>query len=158
MATDFPIWNKVKVGNLGNVKTAYGYLLATGIQTGGLADKILKLATFEGIEITLDLVKVSVKDLRLRTGATTAKIYATAQSLGLSLCPAEVAVQLLLQYPNLPPRGECLMVAMEPIVVSGGGKHMFFLDHYAHGRRIRTYRGRPDPWWEVTDRWVFVRA
>jgi hypothetical protein len=103
------------------------------------------------------LVRVSVKELGLEIGATTAEIYAAAQRHGLSLCPAEVAPQLWLQYPDPLPCGEWSLVAMEAIVGSGGGRLVFRLGHGDGGRWLLASSGRPDDRWSDRDHWVFVR-
>jgi hypothetical protein len=154
--TNFQTWKQVTVGNLGNAKTARKQLKAAGIKIGNWGDDILGRATLEDAEATLDLVRVSVKELGLEDGATTAEIYAAAERHGLSLCPAEVAPQLWLQYPDLLPRGEWSLVAMEAIVDSGGDRSVFNLVHRGDGRWLFARSGHPGSLWSDVDRWVFV--
>ena len=94
--TNFPTWKKVTVGNLGNAKKARKKLEIHGIKVSSWGDDILNRMEFEETETSIDLVRVSVKGLGLKDGATTAEIYAAAERHGLSLCPAEVAPQLWL--------------------------------------------------------------
>ena len=155
----FSTWKQVTVGNLGNAETARKQLEAAGIKIGDWGNDILGRATFEETKMSLDLVRVSVKELGLETSATTAEIYAAAQRHGLSLCPAEVAPQLWLQYPDLLPRGEWSLVAMEAIVDSGGNRDVFHLVHIVDGRWLVANLGHPDYRWNAYDRrWVFVRS
>ena len=156
--TNFSTWKQVTVGNLGNAKTARKQLKAAGIKISRWGGDILDRTTFEDTEATLDLVRVSVKELGLETGATTAEIYAAAERHGLSLCPAEVAPQLWLQYPDLLPRGEWSLVAMEAIVDSDGDRVVFYLAHDDGGRWLLADRGHPDRRWLGSNRWVFVRS
>ncbi len=67
------------------------------------------------IPITMNLVRLSVKDLGFPKGAIIQKIYKRAKKLGLNPCPAEVGPQLRLQYPDQPMH-ENLIIAMEPII------------------------------------------
>ena len=155
---NFPIWKTVTVGNLGNVKTARQRLEDGGIKISLRGGDILDRTTFEDTEATLDLVRVSVKELGLKDGASTSEIYAAAERYGLSLCPAEVAPQLWLQYPDLLSRGECSLVAMEAIVDSNGPRFVFRLGHHDDGRWLYANGGRPDRRWDGNDRWVFVHS
>ena len=155
----FPTWKTVTVGNLGNAKTARKRLEDGGITISRWGGDTLDRTTLEDTEATLDLVRVSVKELGLKDGATTAEIYAAAERHGLSLCPAEVAPQLWLQYPDLLPRGEWSLVAMEAIVYSDGDRRVFDLEHSDGGRWLGASFGHPDDgWFDVYDRWVFVRS
>ena len=154
----FSTWKTVTVGNLSNAMTACKWLEDGGINIGNWGDAILGRATFEDAEATLDLVRVSVKELGLKDGAITAEIYAAAERHGLSLCPAEVAPQLWLQYPDLLSRGEWSLVAMETIVDSHGDRGVFYLDHNGDGRWLDASYGRPGKGWLANSRWVFVRS
>lgn len=154
----FSTWKTVTVGNLGNAKTARKRLENGGIKISRWGGDILDRTTFEDTEATLDLVRVSVKELGLKDGATTAEIYAAAERHGLSLCPAEVAPKLWLQYPDLLPRGEWSLVAMEAIVDSDGDRSVFDLEHSDDGRWLLAISGRPDLRWYDISRWVFVRS
>lgn len=155
----FSTWKTVTVGNLGNAETARKRLEDVGIKISRWGGDILDRTTFEYTEATLDLVRLSVKELGLKDGATTAEIYAAAERHGLSLCPAEVAPQLWLQYPDLLSRGEWSLVAMEAIVDSDGARIVFYLEHDDDGRWLFANFGHPGYRWFGNDRrWVFVRS
>lgn len=152
-----PTWKTVTVGNLGNAKTARKLLEDGGIKISRWGSDILNRTTFEDTEATLDLVRVSVKELGLKDGVTTAEIYAAAQRQGLSLCPHETAAQLWLQYPDLLPRGEWSLVAVEATVDAGGVRSVFYLGHDDDGRWLSAFYGLPERRWLGNRRWVFVR-
>lgn len=154
----FPTWKTVTVGNLGNAKTARKRLKDGGIKICRWGRGILDRMTFEETKTLLDLVRVSVKELGLETGATTAEIYAAAERHGLSLCPAEVAPQLWLYYPDLLPRGEWSLVAMKTIVDSFGGRDVFCIAHNGDGRWLYASRRRPGLRCRDDLRLVFVRS
>lgn len=154
---NFPIWKTITVGNLGDVKTACKQLKAAGIKFNNWSNEILGRSKFEKAEVTFNLVRVFVKELGLKDGATTLEIYAAAKCYGLSLCPAEVAPQLWLQYPDLLPCGEWSLVAMNAIMDPDGDCFVFFLGHSDDGRWLDTNFGHPDDGWKECSRWVFVR-
>lgn len=156
--TDFPIWKSVTIGNLGDATAARKQLKAAGIKVGKWGDDILDRATFEDAEATLDLVRVSVKELGLKNGATTAEIYAAAECHGLSRCPDEVAPQLWLQYSDLLSHGESSLVAREEVVDLGRNRSVFYLVHSDYGRGFRAANGHPDNKWDNFHHWVFVRS
>lgn len=153
----FPTWKTVTVGNLGNAESARKRLEAASIKIGDWGNDILGQVTFEDTEATLDLVRVSVKELGLKSGATTAEIYAAAQRHGLSLCPAEVAPQLWLQCPDLLPHGEWTLTAMGAIVGQDCDRYVFFLEHDDDGRWLHADVYCPGSRWSDCSRWVFVR-
>ncbi len=95
---------------------------------------ILNRIKFENIVTTRDLVLVSLMELGLsyRT-ATQPEIYSVAKCHGLSLCPAEVALQLWLTYPNMLHRGESISIAMDPVVDSKGNEVVFALERNDYG-------------------------
>ena len=155
--SNFPIWKTVKVGTLNDVTTARQQLKAAGIKISKWGDDILGRVTFEDTEATLDLGRVSVKELGLETGATTAEVYAAAKRHGLSLCPAEVAPQLWLQYPDLLTRGAESRMAMEVIVDSDNRLSVSYLSHRDDGRWFEATSGHPDFRWFGSNRWVFVQ-
>lgn len=154
----FSTWKTVTVGDLGNAKKARKELERRGIKISRWGGDILDRTTFEDTEATLDLVRVSVKELGLETDATTAEIYAAAERQGLSLCPAEVAAQLWLTYPDLLPRAESALVATEALVDSGGLRAVFELGRNDDGRWFSAEGGSPDSLWLDKDCWVFVRS
>ncbi|MAQ59097.1 hypothetical protein CL638_00035 [bacterium] len=154
----FPTWKTVTVGNLGSAQETHKRLKEREIKISRhWAGDMLERATFEGAEVTLHLVQVSLKELDLKDGATTTEIYAAAQRYGLALCPHETAAQLWLQYPDLLSRGERTLTAMEAIRDSVGYHCVFCLEHQGDGRWLDVSLGYPDSRWDDNDHWVFVR-
>lgn len=107
-------------------------------------------------ETEVELVVVSVTELGFKDGVKRADIYKRAQELGLDLCPAEVGVQLRLQYKDQP-KDKWLHIAMEPIPDSGGRLTVFDVGHSGIGLWLHCSYGRPGSFWNGLDRWVFVR-
>lgn len=105
-------------------------------------------------ETEVDLVKVTVAELGFKQGAKSDQIYKRAKELGLELCPAEVGPQLRLQYKDQP-KGEWLLIGMEPILDSNGSPSTFSLGLDAMG--LNAGYGGPDAFSRADDRWVFVR-
>ena len=68
----------------------------------------------------IELIRLKVRDLGFKSGATTDEIYRKAEELGLELCPAEVGPNLRLQYVDQP-LGEWFYIAM--IHISGRGDY-----------------------------------
>jgi len=151
-------WNSVRIGNICCAKAADKQLGISGIRITHRAYYLLEQAAFEGIDATLDLVRVTVQELGLKDGATTAEIHAVAARNGLSLCPAEVAPQLWLQHPSLMSWNKGSFIAMELIEDSEGNPSLLYLlAHCVTGRKLIAIRGGPDQIWNDSDHWVFVR-
>lgn len=156
---EFHVWKSIKLGT--GFKTADDFrraLKAEGCRIGAWGDDILGKPAFTAsdVEMTLDLVNVSVADLGFKKGATRKDIYERALSLGLELCPAEVGPQLCLQYQDQP-RGEWLLIVMEPIRDSSADLNVFSVEHNDDGRWLYGDNGYPDLFWHAGHRWVFVR-
>lgn len=111
-------------------------LVKAEVKISARAMDILGQRTIERNPDTLNLMNVSVAQLGLKDGATTADIYGAAKRDSLSLCPPEVALQLWIAYPDLLPCDEHLLIAMEPIENSDGGQETFCLLHDNLGRWI----------------------
>lgn len=124
---NFPIWKTVKIGHIGPYYRALDMLKSVGINvtTGHVPfDHIV----FEREERLIDLVLASPKDLGLTQQIRYEKLYEKASTLGLSLCPSETAIALLLQEPNFAvpditriwcnSRGG-FQIAMEPLPTTG---------------------------------------
>lgn len=112
--------------------------------------------TTSNTEMELDLVNISVAELGFKDGATRKEIYERAIQFGLELCPAEVGPQLRLQYKDQP-KGERLIIAMEPIAVSDGHLYVFNVEHGYDGLWLLGHSGHPDTFWLGGNRFVFVR-
>ncbi|MDP3996150.1 MAG: hypothetical protein Q8P86_00455 [bacterium] len=105
----------------------------------------------------VDLVIVSNAELGFENGATVKETYSRAKEFGLELCPNEVGPQLRLQYKDQP-KGEWLLVAMEPITDSFNGSRVFNVGRLNDGERILDgYSARLDLMRRDNPSWVFLR-
>jgi hypothetical protein len=153
----FSIWMTTRVGNLGYQGQARNKLGYEGIKVTPPADSLITRTTFAPVETSFDLVLVTLKDLGLKDGATTVEVYTTAQEgYGLSLCPAEAALQLWLQHSFLP-HLRFSLVGMEPIEVDRGDPKVFTLQQTDDGRWLNTCNAHPDTKWRSYSHWIFVR-
>ena len=155
----FQIWKTIKLGT--SLKTADDFrraLKQAGCKLGNKwGNDVIDQCAFTAseTETDADLVVISVAELGFKNGATRTDIYTRAQELGLSLCPAEVGPQLRLQYTNQP-KGEWLLVAMEPIADSVGNLDVFSVEHDDNGLLLYGY-GLAYRFWSGNRRWVFLR-
>jgi hypothetical protein len=156
---EFKTWKTIKLGT--DLKSADDFrkaLKSAGMKIGDWANDILGKPAFTATEIVteVELVACSVTELGFKDGATRKDIYVRAQELGLCLCPPEVGPQLRLQYTDHP-KGEWLVIAMEPITDSVGDLSLFSVVHGDGARWLYAYRGYPDGFWSGDHRFVFLR-
>lgn len=152
-------WKTIQIGT--GLQTADDFRKAVklaSMKIGDWANDILGKPAFTATESVteLELVVASVAELGFNGGATRKDIYVRAQELGLDLCPPEVGPQLRLQYMDQP-KGEWLVIAMEPIAVSDGNLDLFYVGHVDGGRWLDANSGRPGRFWGGRDRFVFLR-
>lgn len=95
---------------------------------------------------TVDLVRLTVRDLGFPSGATTDEIYRRAQELGLELCPAEVGPRLRLELDQ--PLGDYFFIGMESFPGRDGEPHVFMLERNGGGLWLC------DNWTDPGDRWL----
>ncbi len=151
-----PTWRTVKLGTHKSVEALTKAIETGGSQLSNWARDISNKVTLAKAVSEVELVTVTVAELGFPKGATRKDIYDRAISLGLSLCPAEVGMQLRLRYEDQP-KGEWLLVAMEPIADSGVGLCVFYIGHDGDGRWLNTDSGHPGYVWHAGRRWVFLR-
>ena len=156
---EFSIWKTINLGT--GLKTADDFrnaLKKSKNRIGDWGNDILGKPAFTAseTEMDVDLVNVSVADLGFKDGAYRRDIIAKALELGLQLCPAEVRPQLRLQYADQP-KGEWLVIGMEPITDSDGRLHVFGVGHDNDERWLSGYYGSPGHFWGAAHRFVFVR-
>ena len=133
-------------------------IMCGGMQTGYRAHDILGKPGF-GVNpgaIEVELVVASVAELGFKNSAKFSAICSRIRELGYDLCPNEVGPQLRLQYKNQP-RGERLIIAMEPIVALGSYLGVFEVIHDMNGLWISSDSGHPDSLWPDKSLFVFVR-
>lgn len=102
----------------------------------------------------IELVRLKVRDLGFKNGATTEEIYRKAEELGLELCPAEVGPQLRLKYIDQP-EGEWLYVAMKQISDRDGSPHVFELERFGGDLWLGGDWAEPRSGWGPDDEFVF---
>ena len=151
---------KLKLGT--GVKDADGFrkaLKQADCNIGDWGNDILGKPAFKvaEAETEVELVVVSVGEFGFKDGATRAAIYKRANELGLDLCPNEVGPQLRLQYKDQP-KGERLLIAMEPIAASVGHIEVFCISRHDDGERwLNGVLGDPGIFWVAGIHWVFLR-
>jgi len=153
-------WRTLKLGT--GLKTADDFRSALKEADGNIGDcgnDILGKLAFavSPEEKEVGLIVVSVAEIGFEGGATRVDIYRRAQELGLDLCPNEVGPQLRLQYKDQP-KGELLLIAMEPIADSRGDLYVFNVERYGGGgQRLDGSSGFLSTFWNADDRLVFLR-
>ena len=154
----FKTWKTIKLGTLKTADEFRKALKDNGFNISDWANNILGRPAFTAAteEIEVDLVKVTVGELGFKKGARRDQIYDRAKELGLELCSPEVGTQLRLQYQDQP-NGEWILVAMEPIVDSGGDPRLFNVVRSDSELWLSSPWGNPDDFWSAGHQWVFVR-
>jgi hypothetical protein len=156
------VWKTWKTIQLGTgLQTADDFrkeVVKAGMKIGDWANDILGKPAFTATtsETEVELVVASVAELGFKDGATRKDIYVRAQELGLDLCPPEVGPQLRLQYTDQP-KGEWLVIAMEPITDSDGDLRLFRVARGDGERWLGADRGYPVNFWRGHYRFVFLR-
>jgi hypothetical protein len=151
-----PIWKTIILGTHDSVASLRE---AVRRYTGKLAGEGLDGPTFN-INKTwtdVDLTVLSVAELGFEgESAPLVEVYARALELGLEPCPAEVALQLRLQYADQPV-GEFLHIAMKPLATERGDLVGLSVANGGAGLLLIGSDGRPDLTVPSTVRFVFVR-
>lgn len=155
----FETWKTITVGS--GPKTADVFRKAikkAGNKISDWGNDILgqKAFTVASEETTIDLVKVTARDLGFTQNVTRREIYAKAIEMGLEILPAEVGPALRLAYQDQP-MGEWILIGMEPITGSHRGPEMFGVKHREDGLWLYGGHGYPDDVWHPDDVWVFGR-
>jgi hypothetical protein len=156
------VWKTWKTINLGTgLQTADDFHKAfkkAGMKIGDWANNILGKPAFTTTtcETEVELVLASVAELGFKDGATRKNIYIRAKEFGLDLCPAEVGPQLRLQYTDQP-KGEWLVIAMEPITDSDGSLNLLNVELGDDECWLNANYGFPGGVWNGNNRFVFLR-
>lgn len=129
-----------------------------GINISSYAEEILKQVTYQKRKEYAELVVVKVDDMGLpSTYPTTSQIYAWAKENGLELCPAEIGPRLREAYTDQP-KGEGLVIAMEPLLDSDGNPCVFGVNRDGTEPWLdRDWAGQ-DTAWAPEDRFVFRKS
>lgn len=143
------IWKTIEIGKIEDYEKA---LKKAGINISEYSlDLINKMSKNE--KESIDLVKMSVKELGFDKNATTSQIFEKIQEIG-ELVSAEVGVALRLKYPdqNL---NEWLQIAMDPISDRDGDPIVFELGRDDGGLWLRSPWAGPGDGWGPDDGFVF---
>ena len=156
---EFKVFKTIKLGT--GIKDADGYRNAikdNNMRIGDYADDILGKPAFSLAteETEVDLVVVSVGEQGFKK-AKLKDIFDRAKENGLELCPNQVGPELRLQYEDQP-KGEWLVIGMEPIADSDGNLRLFRVERNDRGLWLRADCDNPDGFWRADNRFVFVRS
>src|SRR5215831_11149085 len=141
----FRTWRTTTIGSYKGVNAYRDALDAAKIKIGDAADEILGRPAFPYVEerTEVELAVVSAAELGVESESSLADFYNRARQLGLMLCPAEVALQLRLDYRDQP-FGETLIIAMEPVNTYGGEPTILSLVNWGTGLALLGGTGRSD--------------
>lgn len=146
----------ITFGTLKNITEARSLLRSVEVKIEGGANKLLSKIEFEKTPCTHELVLVSGKRLQVDEWSTLKTIHTAGRSFGLSLCPAETAVQFWIQHPNLLPRGSTCRIAMKPIPLGEWPGSGTFELGYAKRRYIKHIDDSSCKIWDKAH-WLFIR-
>jgi hypothetical protein len=151
------IWRTITLGTNKGVNAYREALDAAAIKIGDSADEILGRPAFRyaGMETEVELTLLSAAKLGVESGSTLSDVYKRARQAGLELCPAEVGLQLRLDYSNQP-LGEALDIAMEPVATYSGDLTVLALVNFGSGLALIGGDGRSDAMVPRTRRFVFA--
>jgi hypothetical protein len=99
--------------------------------------------------------QITGAELGLMDGATSAQIFARASSVGLALCPLELAPRLRLQLLDQA-EGPYLTVASQKTRNDDAYPNGFYLRRIDGELWLRGYRATSDHIWEPASRFVFL--
>jgi hypothetical protein len=141
----FYIWRTTTLGSYKGVNAYRDALDAANIKVGDAADEILGRPAFPyaGEKTVVELAIVSAAELGVESDSSLTDFYNRARQLGLMLCPAEVALQLRLDYRDQP-LGEALTIAMEPVNTYAGEPTILSLVNWGTGLALLGGTGRSD--------------
>jgi hypothetical protein len=151
----FQTWKTIV---LGRRKTAEDYRksIKAHRRVDNYANHLLGKTSIAEIEVEVDLVRASVKDLGFKKKIRLNAIIARALSYGLEKCVAEVGPALADQYSDQP-KGEYLAIAMDAITGLGGYPSIFGVRRVDCGPWLGTCDRYPASVYDPDDVFVFVR-
>jgi len=159
-AEDRSVWNwkTIEIGTYKDMESLRKALEEAGAAIRGQASDVLNRVYLSKSKQSLDLVVLSVKELGFSQRAQLESIHKIGDVQGLGKPPAEAAPQYLLEHGNNLKPGEVLIFAMEPIIDSFCDPRLFFVKRFGDVLSLGAFRVRPDDFWDVDDRFVFVRV
>lgn len=160
-APDLPTWKSVSLGDAEwNAEAMSRALEKAGVRTGKWAQMVIARLPFEARRTAIDLVSITSDQLGLGDDATIAQLVHRARLQGLSLCPTDIVLHLLLQHHDIELVGECVHVAMEPVSVPGIGPLFFIISPAVEAGycQLRAAIGHPGMNQLAHKRWLFARS
>lgn len=158
----FKIWKTIKIGDFKDWKKAHQKLEKAGIKNNILFSGVLEKIPFVRNKAKVDIMLFSLAELGLDSvsnrahGVEYEEICERAKQLGLLMCPAEVGLQLRLQYKKQP-LGEWIVIAMEPIIGSDNEPKLFIVGRNNIGLWLNCdYYNKADDFWSGERRFAFV--
>ncbi|MDO8511974.1 MAG: hypothetical protein Q7S57_01770 [bacterium] len=172
------IFDKIQQYNIEHIYTTFpeGRIRRTSVEIGGKTKDQLKqeseqaivnisaytksmldnkdFTTQESME-KINLIRLTVKDLGFKSGATTEEIYQRAFELGLERCPAEVGPNYRLQYLDQP-MNERLYIGMKQITDSVGDPGVFGLERNEDGLWLNGPWSEPARGWDPNESFVWI--
>lgn len=128
------------------------------------------LFTISEIRYPVIAVELTVRDLGFPEGGVIADIYASAEALGLGLCPLELGPHLRLLYRDQPegylgqpirqhqaPSGS-ITVASQQLAEDDDFPKGFYLRCIQGVLWLRGYRSGPEHVWQADDHFIFRQA
>jgi hypothetical protein len=154
----FQIWRTITLGTYKGVDAYRDALDSARIKVGLSADEILGRPAFPYAKMKTDvkLAVLSAAELGVESDESSlSDVYERARRVGLELCPAEVGLQLRLEYRNQP-LGEALDVAMEPVATYSGDPTILTLANWGTGLILIGRDGRSESTVNRISRFVFA--
>lgn len=145
---------KIKLGTHESVNALCDALLSINIKITGSANELLRKINVAPELIERELLFLSQDDLGFPRGISMGHLNQMILRYGLEFCPAEVGLQLPLQYPNQPYKSVC--VAMEPIKTHDGNDEAFYLVCDENDRWLETYNANIAVYWNSGSNWVIM--
>jgi hypothetical protein len=154
----FQIWRTITLGTYKGVDAYRDALDSARIKLGLSADEILGRPAFPYAKMKTDvkLAVLSAAELGVESDESSlSDVYERARRVGLELCPAEVGLQLRLEYRNQP-LGEALDIAMEPVATYSGDPTILTLANWGTGLILIGRDGRAESTVNRISRFVFA--
>lgn len=120
----FPVWKKVEIGLHRDLAAFRAALEHGGNRISSHAGQILKRTPLAATRSTVELFRVTRRELGLPRRYTFTRLLAAASKQSLGKLPAEVGLALREAYTDQP-MNECVGVVMDPIAGSGDDLNIF---------------------------------
>ncbi|MAZ40941.1 hypothetical protein CL654_02395 [bacterium] len=156
---DFKIWKTIELGTHKNINDLETAIQKSKMIIGSWAKDVLYSKEFilSNNKTSLDLFRITPKELGYPTGVTTEVIYNKIFDFGLSLCPLEVGPQLRLQYKNQPLL-ESLQIGMRQQEDTKGYKSEFRVVHAVDGKLwLAGDHKHKDNFWDPDEYFIFCK-